>query len=126
MQKDLKQLLLEANQRITQISVEEALNKVQDDRFTFIDVRDLNELENDGKIPGAVHISRGMLEYNIDEASPYYNEVFKSGKNYVFYCKSGGRSALAASRASEMGVKNILNLTGGFINWKKTNGPVED
>ena len=62
----------------------------------------------------------------IAKKSGGYNEVFKSGKNYVFYCKSGGRSALAASRASEMGVKNILNLTGGFINWKKTNGPVEN
>lgn len=125
MKKGLKDLLNEANGHITIYSVEQAKEKLNQEGVTFIDVRDEPELRESGKIPGAVHASRGMLEYHIDEASPYYRDVFGSGRELVFYCKSGGRSALAAQRAQEMGVERVASMAGGMLAWQQAGGPVE-
>jgi rhodanese-related sulfurtransferase len=91
----------------------------------FVDLRDSAELLRDGKIPGAVHVNRGMLEFTLDPALPYHNPVFSSGKNFVFYCASGGRSALAADTAQQMGLAQVSHLGGGFKSWREGNNPVE-
>ncbi len=125
MKKPVKELLAEAGSRIKTYTAEEAQALSGREDVVFVDVRDEPELRETGKIPGAVHASRGMLEFYVDEASPYYKDVFGSGKELVFYCKSGGRSALAAARAQEMGVGRTANLAGGLPAWREAGGAVE-
>lgn len=76
----------------------------------FVDLRDSAELECDGKIPGAVHVTRGMLEFARDPTLPYHHPAFSSGKHVIFYCASGGRSALAADTAQQMGLHHVSHL----------------
>lgn len=94
--------------------------------MVFIDVRDTPELDTKGTIPGAIHASRGMLEFHIDPESPYHIEEFVSGKELLFYCAVGGRSALAAQTAQEMGLSSIANVEGGFEAWIEVGGPTEN
>jgi rhodanese-related sulfurtransferase len=107
------------------VSVQEAAARLKDPNTVFVDLRDSAELLRDGKIPGAVHVNRGMLEFTLDPALPYHNPVFSSGKNFVFYCASGGRSALAADTAQQMGLAQVSHLGGGFKSWREGNNPVE-
>ena len=91
----------------------------------LIDIRDIRELQRDGKVPGAIHVPRGMLEFWIDPTSPYHKPVFNQDKKYVFFCAGGLRSALAAQTAQNMGLAPVAHIEGGFGAWKKANGPVE-
>jgi rhodanese-related sulfurtransferase len=125
MNKGYKQLVAEANAAVETIPAAEAMQQVNNQEIVFIDLRDLPELQRDGKIPGAVHASRGMLEFHADPESPYYKDVFASGKKLMLYCASGGRSALAAQRLQEMGLTQIAHVAGGLKAWKEANGPVE-
>ena len=102
LKKGIKDLVSEANQVVQTISIDEAIAKVDDTDTLFVDVRDVRELEREGMIPGAFHAPRGMLEFWIDPDSPYYKEVFGSGKNFYFYCASAWRSALATKTAQDM------------------------
>ncbi len=125
MKKGYKQLLAEANAAVETVPATEAVKRLQTGEAVFIDIRDLPELERDGKIPGAVHASRGMLEFHADPESPYHKDVFASGKALLLYCASGGRSALAAQRLQEMGLAQIAHVGGGLKAWKEANGPLE-
>ena len=87
------------------ISVEEALPLVDSDAHVFVDLRDGGEQAKTGVIPGAIASSRGMMEFHIDPESPVHKPEFNQDKTYVFYCASGGRSALAAQVAMEMGLR---------------------
>lgn len=119
-----KELVSAANQAIKIYSVSEAQGLVDTDGVIFIDVRDEPELIKDGKIPGAIHASRGMLEFHIDPESPYHKEIFAMDKEFVFYCATGGRSALAAQRAQEMGLTAVAHVEGGMKGWKEAGGKV--
>jgi rhodanese-related sulfurtransferase len=123
--KSAKELVQQANSRVSAVSVQEAARLLNDSNTVFVDLRDSAELLRDGKIPGAVHVNRGMLEFTLDPTLPYHNSVFSSGKNFVFYCASGGRSALAADTAQNMGLAHVLHLDGGFTSWKQAKYPVE-
>jgi rhodanese-related sulfurtransferase len=125
MNKGYKQLVAEANAAVETVPAAEAMKQLNQDDVVFIDLRDLPELQRDGKIPGAVHASRGMLEFHADPESPYYKDVFASGKKLLLYCASGGRSALAAQRLQEMGLTQVAHVGGGLKAWKEANGPVE-
>lgn len=125
MEKGFKQLIAEANAEIETIAAADAQALLQADDIVFIDIRDLPELQRDGKIPNAVHASRGMLEFHADPESPYHKDAFSSGKKLLLYCASGGRSALAAQRLQEMGLRNVAHISGGIKGWKEANGPVE-
>jgi rhodanese-related sulfurtransferase len=125
MKTTVKDLLEKANSQIKTYEVADAMKRLEEKDVVFVDVRDEPELQDGGKIPGAVHASRGMLEFYIDPASPYYKEVFSSATELIFYCKSGGRSALAAQRAQEMGLERVASMKGGFPAWKEQGGPVE-
>lgn len=125
MNKGYKQLVAEANSSIETIQAAGAIEQLQTEEVVFIDVRDLQELERDGKIPGAVHASRGMLEFYVDPESPYHNNIFASGKKLILYCASGMRSALATQRLQEMGLHRVAHISGGMKAWKEANGPVE-
>jgi rhodanese-related sulfurtransferase len=117
--KGYKELVTEANAVITTISVAEAAAQVGTVDTIFVDLRGDAELASTGIIPGAVHVRRGMLEFVIDPTSPYYNPVFGADKTFIFYCASGGRSALAAQRAQEMGLKWVAHIGGGLNAWKE-------
>lgn len=125
MNRGYKQLVAEANAVIETIPAGEAVKQLETEEVVFIDIRDLPELERDGKIPGAVHASRGMLEFHADPESPYHKDIFASGKKLVLYCASGGRSALAVQRLQEMGLSAVAHVGGGIKAWKEANGPVE-
>lgn len=122
--KSAKELVAEANARVKTVSAQEAAALLKDPDTAFVDVRDSAELQREGKIPGAVHVNRGMLEFAIDPG-PDHNPVFSSGKKIVLYCAKGGRSALAADTAQKMGLDGVVYLGGGFKAWKEAAGPTE-
>ncbi len=125
MKKGFKRLLEEANAKIETIPTRDALKLAGDDTVVIVDLRDIRELWREGKIPGAVHAPRGMLEFWVDPDSPYYRDVFGQDKKYVLYCQSGWRSALAARELQEMGLTPIAHIAGGFHAWKDAGGAVE-
>ena len=120
-----KELVADAEKVIETISVEQALLMQRDENVQFIDLRDPRELEREGKMPGAFHCPRGMLEFWIDPDSPYAKPVFQQDKTFVFFCAGGWRSALSAKTAHEMGLKPVAHMEGGFGAWKKAGGPVD-
>jgi rhodanese-related sulfurtransferase len=123
--KGVNALVAEALDGLPAISVEDAMALVDDDSYVFVDVREGGEQAR-GIISGAVPSSRGMLEYHIDPDSPAHKPELGSDKTFIFYCAAGGRSALAAKVAAEMGMGPVVNLTGGFSAWKKAGGPVSE
>ncbi|RDJ27558.1 rhodanese-like domain-containing protein [Bosea caraganae] len=123
--KGYKALLAEAEAKVKALSVEQAKALVGRDDTVFVDLRDPRELERDGRVPGAFHCPRGMLEFWIDPESPYAKPVFQEDKQFVFFCAGGWRSALAAKAAQEMGLKPVAHIEGGFGAWKKAGAPVE-
>ncbi len=120
-----KQLLDEANAKIETLSPTDAMTLQGRDDVVFVDIRDPRELEREGRIPGAVHCPRGMLEFWIDPESPYHKPVFAEDKRFVFFCAAGWRSALAAATAQDMGLKPVAHLEGGFTAWRDAGGPLE-
>lgn len=125
MAKGFKEMVAEANQAVGQVTAEEAQALLREPGVVFVDVREPPELEMQGRIPGSVHVPRGLLEFQIDPESGSHKPIFQSGRKFVFYCAGGGRSALAARTAKEMGVAEPTNLVGGFAAWLQANGPVE-
>jgi len=123
--KGIKELVAEANAEIETVTVNDALKLKDDPGVTFVDIRDIRELDRDGRIPGAFHAPRGMLEFWVDPASPYYKEIFGSGKKFVFFCAGGMRSALAAQQLQRMGLEPVCHMAGGFGAWKAAGAPVE-
>jgi rhodanese-related sulfurtransferase len=89
-----------------------------------VDVRDHPEVAQTGKIQGALHVSRDMLEFRADEAKLHYNAAFTKDKMIVVYCASGGRAALAGQALLDLGFTNVRNL-GGFGDWVNSGGPTE-
>lgn len=125
MKKGYRQLLDEANAEIEGIAPEEAAAALNDENSMLIDLRDPRELEREGRIPGAKHVTRGMLEFWIDPESPYHKPFFASGKTFVFFCASGWRSALATKTAQDMGLSPVKHIVGGFNAWKGAGLPVD-
>jgi rhodanese-related sulfurtransferase len=123
--KGYRSLLIEAESEIVTLTVEEAKELHGQESIVFVDLRDPRELEREGRMPGAFHCPRGMLEFWIDPESPYHKPVFAEDKRFVFFCAGGWRSALAAKTAKDMGLQPVAHISGGFGAWKKENGPVE-
>jgi rhodanese-related sulfurtransferase len=120
-----KQLVDTARAQIKEYTAAEAIAMAQRPDVLLVDIRDPRELEREGKVPGAFHCPRGMLEFWIDPTSPYYKEAFGADKNYVFFCAGGMRSVLATKVAQDMGLKPVAHIIGGFGAWKAAGGPVE-
>ena len=120
-----KQLVDEANAEIETISAEDALALQGDDNVVLIDIRDVRELKREGRVPGAKHMPRGMLEFWVDPDSPYYRDIFGSGKKFVFFCAGGLRSALATQQLQKMGLQPVAHIGGGFGAWRDAGGPIE-
>ena len=120
-----QQLVNEARREIEEIAAPDALKLAGDPNVVIVDIRDPRELEIEGKIPGSFHAPRGMLEFWIDPASPYFKPVFGEDKKFVFHCAAGARSALAAQTVQKMGLKPVAHIVGGMKAWKEAGGPVE-
>ena len=123
--KSAKDIVKAALAAVPAISVEEALPLVTSGTHVFVDLRDGTEQATTGVILGAVASSRGMMEFHIDPESPAHKPEFNQDKTYVFYCASGGRSAMAAQVAMDMGLSPVVNLTGGISAWTKAGGPLD-
>ena len=124
MPKTVKELLAEANAAVPRISPEEAKALIGKPDVLFVDVRDGTELAASGKVKGAVHAQRGLIEFKADPESPYFDKAFDRNKTIVTYCASGGRSALAGKTLKDFGYANVRNL-GGFKDWVEAGGAVE-
>lgn len=119
-------LVAEANALVPPICVEEARSLVGSRDVVFVDIREPGEWARDGIIPGAQRAPRGMLEFWVDPASPYYRPALDDGRRLVLYCGSAWRSALAAAALHRMGRTDVTHLEGGFAAWRAADGPVEE
>ena len=120
-----KAMLAEAEAAVETLGVTDAIALARSAGVTLVDLRDPRELEREGKVPGAFHCPRGMLEFWIDPESPYAKPAFREDRKFVFFCAGGMRSALAAHTAQRMGLKPVAHVEGGFAAWKAAGGPVE-
>ncbi len=125
--KGYKQLIAEAEAEIETLQVDEAqrIHTSGSEPSVFVDLRDPRELQSEGRIPGAFHCPRGMLEFWLDPDSPYAKAEFQQDAKFIFFCAAGWRSALAAKAAQDMGLEPVAHIAGGFGAWKKSGGPVE-
>ena len=121
----VKTLVAQAKEQITTISRDDAQRRNEAGDILFVDIRDVRELDREGRIEGALHAPRGMLEFWIDPESPYYREALTTDKQLVLFCASAWRSALTVKALQEMGVENIAEMDGGFSAWKKEGRPIE-
>jgi len=97
-----------------------------DPRLQLVDIRDIRELEREGTAPGAFRAPRGMLEFWVDPASPYFKPLFgDESKEFVLFCGAGWRSALATRALQDMGMTNVAHIEGGFAAWVAQGAPVE-
>jgi rhodanese-related sulfurtransferase len=124
MSTSLKEMMEAANAAVPRIPVEKARELMASGRALVVDVRDAPELEKTGKVAGALHVSRGMLEFRADPASPYYDKHFDKDRPVIVYCASGGRSALSGKVLKDMGYREVYNL-GAFKDWADAGQPVE-
>ena len=118
-------LVNEAIAQVKNLTVDQAKAKLGTNNVVFVDIRDPRELEREGMIPDAIQAPRGMLEFWVDPASPYYKSYFTPEKEYILYCGGGWRSALAAKVLQEMAIlPNVAHIEGGFADWKKGGGTI--
>lgn len=120
----IKEMLATANAAVPKVSFEEAAALVGRDDVLVVDVRDLPELQSTGKIRGAMHVSRGMIEFRADPDSPYHDKAFSPDKTVLLYCASGGRSALAAKSLQDLGYRDVRNL-GSIKDWIASGGAID-
>ena len=124
--KGFRQLVDEANAQITTYSVAQVRERLHDPKAQIVDIRDVRELEREGTVPGALLAPRGMLEFWVDPASPYYKPVFgDESREFILFCGAGWRSALAAKALQDMGMTNVAHIDGGFAEWVKQGAPTE-
>src|SRR5215472_2702991 len=121
----VEDMVAAAGREIETLPVLEAIRLHGSEHVTFVDMRDIRELDREGRIPGAFHCPRGMLEFWLDPASKYHKPVFAAEKKFVFFCAGGARSALAAQTAQHMGLKPVAHIGGGFGAWREAGGPVD-
>ncbi len=119
------ELVAAAEREIETLSVTDAINLHGRADVTFVDIRDIRELNREGRVPGAFHCPRGMLEFWLDPQSQYHKPAFAEDKRFVFFCAGGLRSALAAQTAQRMGLKPVAHIAGGFGAWRAAGGPVQ-
>jgi len=121
---NLKEMMDAANAAVPRITPAQARDMIAHGNTLIVDVRDALEVEKSGKIAGAVHVSRGLLEFRADPDSPSHDKNFAKDKNVIVYCGSGGRAALSGKVLKDMGYERVYNL-GGFKDWAESGGAVE-
>jgi rhodanese-related sulfurtransferase len=124
MPSSVKEMLAVANTAVPKITAQDAAALIDGANALVVDVRDAPELQSTGKVRGATHVSRGMIEFRADPESPYHDKAFNRDKTVIVYCASGGRSALAGKALQDLGYRDVRNL-GGFKDWVESGGAVE-
>ena len=120
-----RQLVDAAMAAVRTYTVAEVLPRLGDPKTQLVDIRDVRELR-DGTVVGAFHAPRGMLEFWVDPASPYYKPIFgDESKEYILFCGAGWRSALTAKTLQDMGMTNVAHIDGGYAEWVKQGAPTE-
>ena len=114
----VKSLVAKAKSETKAVTPQQAFDQLQAGTAILIDIRDIRELQREGRIDGAFHAPRGMLEFWADPLSPYHKDVFAQSGNLILFCASSWRSALAAKTLQDMGMTNIFDMDGGFNGWK--------
>ena len=121
----VKSLVAMAKSETKALTPQQAFDHLQAGTAVLIDIRDIRELQREGRINGAFHAPRGMLEFWADPQSPYHKDVFAQSGNLILYCASSWRSALAAKTLQDMGLTNVFDMEGGFNSWKSAGLPIE-
>ncbi len=123
--KGFQALVDEAMEEIKTYSVEDVKARLADPAVQIVDIRDPRELTA-GSVVGAFHAPRGMLEFWVDPASPYFKPIFADeGKEFILFCGAGWRSALATKTLQDMGMRNVAHIDGGYAEWQKQGAPTE-
>lgn len=120
----VKQMMEAANAAVPRVTPAQAKEMIAKGDALVVDVRDAAEVASSGKVAGAVHVSRGMLEFRADPESPAHDKAFDKTKTVIVYCASGGRSALSGKVLKDFGYANVFNL-GAFKDWVDSGGPVD-
>jgi len=121
---NVKQMMEEANAAVPKITPAQAREMIAKGNTLIVDVREAAEVQASGKVAGAVHHSRGMLEFRADADTPYHDKNFSKEKTIILYCGSGGRAALAGKVLKDMGYGQVYNM-GGFKDWVDNSGGIE-
>ncbi len=121
--KGIRQLVAQAEAEVETVTVAEARQR-QTRGAVIVDLRDIRERAREGFIPGSFHAPRGMIEFWVDPDSPYFKRIFGSGREFIFHCASGWRSALATRTVQDMGLAPVCHIGGGFTAWRKADAPV--
>ena len=124
MSKGAMDMVSDAKGQIENLAPEQVAKELEEGAV-LIDVREPEEVQATGRIPGAVNAPRGMLEFYADSSLPYHREEFDKDKRIILHCASGGRSALGAATLKQMGYDNVARLDGGMNAWKQAGQPVE-
>ncbi len=123
----VEQLVDQANREIAVLEPKDALEQQEAGDAVLVDIRDVRELDREGKITDAVHAPRGMLEFWFDPTSKYHREVFADqDKNYVLFCAMGWRAALATKTLKDMGFENVAHVDGGFAALKEAGAEISE
>ena len=120
----VKAMLDAANAAVPKITPAQAQELIAKGNTLIVDVRDGTEVAQSGKVKGAVHVSRGLLEFRADPEAPTHDKNFSRDKNVILYCGSGGRAALAGKLLKDMGYEHVYNA-GGFKDWVESGGAIE-
>lgn len=118
-------MVAEAKSRIRNLSPDEVAAELKRGNVVLVDLREPEEREENGAIPGSVSAPRGMLEFYADPTTSYHREEFDPEQDIILYCSAGGRSALAADTLQQMGYRRVAHLEGGFTAWRDQGLPVE-
>jgi rhodanese-related sulfurtransferase len=121
----VSELVARASEQVTTLAAQEAMERKAAGDAVLVDLRDIRELDREGRIEGALHVPRGMLEFWFDPSSPYHKQsLAEPGKTYVLFCAAGWRSALSAKTLEDMGFRNVAHVDGGFAALKAAGAPI--
>ena len=124
--RSVDEMVRKADAAVRTLSPAEAQAMADEGAALLVDIRDVRELEREGRVPEARHAPRGMLEFWFDPASEYHKPIFADGaKTYILFCAAAGRSALAAKALQDMGFDNVAHMAGGFKRWREEARPLE-
>lgn len=125
MPKSASDMVTEAKAQVEALDAETLERELDSGDVVLVDLREAEELAEKGRIPGSVHVPRGMLEFRADPTSTYHQEPLDPARRIILHCGSGGRSSLGAATLRSLGYNNVAHLDGGFSAWKEAGKPVE-